>query len=73
MVHLQPQTEKLILEKVNTKKSSNEVPPMNTYYVTVILNELTEIIAINAEDYDTACQSALASYGENVLNVTPAL
>jgi hypothetical protein len=46
---------------------------MKTYYVTVILNELTEIIAINAEDYDTACQSALASYGENVLNVTPAL
>ena len=45
---------------------------MNTYYVTVILNELTEIIAINAEDYNTACQSALASYGEKVLNVAPA-
>ena len=46
---------------------------MKTYYVTVILNELTEIIAINAEDYDSACQSALASYGENVINVVPAL
>ena len=46
---------------------------MKTYYVTVILNELTEIIAINAEDYDTACQSAIASYGENVLNITHAL
>lgn len=46
---------------------------MKTYYVTVILNELTEIIAINAEDYNSACQAALASYGENVLNVTPAL
>ena len=43
---------------------------MHTYYVTVLLNELPEIITIDAEDFESACQSAFASYGKDVLDVT---
>ena len=46
---------------------------MHTYYVTVLLNELPEIITIDAEDFESACQSAFASYGKDVLDVTIAL
>lgn len=43
---------------------------MHTYYVTVLLNDLPEIITIDAKDFESACQSAFASYGKDVLDVT---
>lgn len=43
---------------------------MQVYYVTVLLNNLPEILTIDAEDYETACQNAFASYGKDVLDVT---
>lgn len=43
---------------------------MHTYYVTVLLNDLPEILTIDAEDFESACQSAFASYDKNVLDVT---
>ena len=43
---------------------------MKTYYVTVLLNDLPEILTIDAEDYELAYQSAFASYGKDVLDVT---
>lgn len=43
---------------------------MHTYYVTVLLNGLPEILTIDAKDYEQACDTAFASYGSDVLDVT---